>query len=50
MQRVGARQYAEDLAAEHSRLAMNALEPVDLAPETLEDMREVTQFLLVRDH
>ncbi len=29
---------------------MNALEPVDLAPETLEDMREVTQFLLVRDH
>jgi len=50
MQRVGARQYAEDLAAEQSRLAMNALEPLELAPEALEDMREVTQFLLVRDH
>ena len=50
MQRVGAREYAEDLAAEHSMLGMDALSLVELAPEALEDMREVSRFLLVREH
>jgi geranylgeranyl diphosphate synthase type I len=50
MQKVGARQYGEDLAAEHSKLAMNALSAVELAPEALADIWEVSQFLLVREH
>ena len=50
MGRVGARQYAHDLAAEHHKRALDALESVELSPELRQDMKDVADFLLVRQH
>ena len=50
MERVRAREYAQNLAAEHCERALDSLSTVELAPEALQDMEEVVHFLLVRQH
>ena len=50
MEGVGARAYAQDLASEHCERAIDALSTVELDPGAMKDIREVANFLLVRDH
>ena len=49
MERVGARENAQDLAAHHSDRAVQALQGIDLAPEARREIEELAHFLLVRD-
>ena len=50
MEGVGAREYAQDLASEHCERALDALSSVELDPRAMKDIREVANFLLVREH
>ena len=50
MERVGAQEYAQNLAAEHHHQALEALSSVELAPEIRRNMEDLAQFLLVRRH
>ena len=50
LDRVGASDYARDLAAEHSERAMDALEVAELGPEALKDIEELVYFLQFREH
>ena len=50
MDRVGAREYAQEIASEYREGAMGPLSSVELAPEALRNMEEMSQFLLVREH
>ena len=50
MERVGAKDYAQRLAAEHCELALESLAKVELAPEARQDMVEIAHFLLEREH
>ena len=49
MERLGARENAEELARHHAERAVEALQGVELAPEARRDIEEVAHFLLVRD-
>ena len=50
MERVGAKEYAQSLAAEHRQQALDSLAGVELAPHVLQDMEDLAQFLMVRQH
>jgi geranylgeranyl diphosphate synthase type I len=50
MERAGTRRFAEDLAARHSKQALDALAPVELEPGARHQIEELAHFLLVRDH
>ena len=49
MERLGARENAQDLAAHHSDRAVEALRCIELAPEARREIEELAHFLLVRD-
>ena len=49
MDRLGAREYAGDAAAEWADAALAALAAVELSPESRRDIEDFTHFLLVRD-
>ena len=49
MERLGARENAQELAAHHSERAVEALRGIELAPEARRDIEDVAHFLLVRD-
>lgn len=49
MERLGARESAHELAAYHSRRAVEALGGIELAPEARRDIEELAHFLLARD-
>ena len=49
MERVGARESAQELAAHHSGRAVEALRGIELAPEARREIEELAHFLLVRD-
>ena len=49
MERLGARESAQDLAAHHSERAVQALRGVELAPEARREIEELAHFLVVRD-
>ncbi len=49
MERLGARESAQELAAHHSDRAVRALQGIELAPEARRDIEELAHFLLVRD-
>ena len=49
MERLGARESAQDLAAHHSERAVQALRGIELAPEARRDIEDLAHFLLVRD-
>ena len=50
MDRVNTRENAQTLAAEHADRALEAVAQVELAPSAHEDLRELVDFLLVREH
>ncbi len=50
MERLGTRRSAEELAARHSKQALDALAPVELEPGARRRIEELAHFLLVRDH
>ena len=50
MEEVGARKYAEGLVSEHCERAIDALSAVELDPRAMKDIKEVANFLLVREH
>ena len=50
MDRVKAKEYAQNLAAEHCQMALEFLSGVELAPEALRDMEEIARFLQARQH
>jgi len=50
MEGAGARKYAEDLASEHCERAIDALSAVELDPQAMKDIKEIANFLLVREH
>ena len=49
MERLGARESAQELAAHHSARAVEALQGIELAREARRDIEELAHFLLVRD-
>ncbi len=49
MERLGARESAQELAAHHSERAVEALRGIELAPEARRDIEELAHFLLARD-
>ena len=49
MERLGARESAQELAAHQSDRAVQALQGLELAPEARRDIEELAHFLLVRD-
>ena len=50
MDDAGVREYAQDLAVEHRERAMKHLSSVETAPESRQDIEEIAQFLLLREH
>ena len=50
LERVGAKEHAEDLTARHARDALDALDGVKLAPQVRDDLVQLTEFLQVRQH
>ena len=48
MDRIGARDYARDLAAEYCDRALESLSGVELPPKSRQEMEEIAHFLLVR--
>ena len=50
MDRVRAKEYARELAAEHRDRAMEAVASVELAPHARRDLEEISDFLLARDY
>ena len=49
MERLGARESAQEMAAHHSERAVEALRGVELAPRARREIEELAHFLLVRD-
>ena len=49
MERLGARESAQELAAHQSDRAVQALQGIELAPEARRDIEDLAHFLLVRD-
>lgn len=50
MERLGTREYAEEMAANHSKAALDALVPVKMTTEVRAQIEGLAEFLLVRDH
>ncbi len=50
MERVNTQKFAQDLAAEHYEVALEALSSVEIAADTRRDLEKVAHFLLVREH
>jgi geranylgeranyl diphosphate synthase type I len=50
MERVGTRRFAEELAERHSKVALDALAPVELESGARLQIEGLAHFLLVRDH
>ena len=50
LERIGAQEYAQNLAAEHRQQALESLDGVELAPEVKRDIEDLAQFLLVRQY
>ena len=50
MDRVATKDYAQRLAEEHSEQAMEALDGVELPPESRQEVEDLLHFLLVREH
>ena len=50
MQRLGTRRRADDLTERHAREALDALAPVEMAPDAKHQVEELAHFLLVREH
>ena len=50
MDRVATKDYAQRLAEEHSEQAMEALDAVELPPESRQEVEDLLHFLLVREH
>ena len=50
MDRVGAKQYANDLAIQHHERAMNSLDSIKLVSDFQKDFKDLTNFLLIRQH
>ena len=49
MERLGARENAQEMARHHSQRAVHALRGIELAPGARRDIEELAHFLLVRD-
>jgi geranylgeranyl diphosphate synthase type I len=50
MENVGAKEFAQSLVAEHSKLALDALAAVELEPQARKDLTDVAHFLQVREY
>ena len=50
MDRVATKDYAQRLAEKHSEQALEALNGVELAPESRQEVEDLLHFLLVREH
>ena len=50
LENVGARRFAQSLAAEQCEQALDALSTVELGPAALQDFRDVANFLLIREY
>ena len=50
LDRLGSREFADDLVAQHSHRALESLRTAELSPRAFNDVEEMTSFLRFRQH